>query len=210
MTVPEPLGLILDWGGVLTAPMDGTFTVFVEREGIDPANFQAVMRRMHDEPGSALHRVEVGALTREGFEVELASLFRTVQSGPVAAGNLLHRMFGHARVNEPMRSLARSARDRGWRTALLSNSWGNSYDEADLSELLGVVLLSERIGVRKPDPAAYLIASEEIGVIPSRCVFVDDLRRNALAADAVGMTGFQYRPGTEDALESILRARESA
>jgi putative hydrolase of the HAD superfamily len=208
MTVQAPMGLILDWGGVLTAPMDETFAVFVENERIDPANFQQVMRRMHDEPGSPLHRVEVGALTREEFEQELSSLFRTVDGGPVEAPHLLHRMFGHARVNEPMRSLARSARNRGWRTALLSNSWGNEYDEDDLGDLLGVVLLSERIGVRKPDPAAYLIASDAIGVDPSGCVFVDDLRRNALAADAVGMTGFQYRPGTEDALASLLSERE--
>jgi putative hydrolase of the HAD superfamily len=208
MTADGALGLIVDWGGVLTTPVDESFTVFIEREDIDAELFKSTMGRMHNEDGSALHRVEIGAIRREEFEEELAAEFRTTEGGPVAADGLLARMFGHGRKNEPMRSLVSAARVRGWRTALLSNSWGNPYDEVDLADLLGTVLLSERLGVRKPDPAAYLIAADSLRLPPTACIFVDDLRRNTLAADAVGMTGFQYRPGSEARLDETLRLRE--
>jgi putative hydrolase of the HAD superfamily len=207
---PESLGLIVDWGGVLTTPVNDSFAVFVEREHLDPVVFQQTMRRMHDEPGSALHRVEVGAITRQDFEAELSACFRTLDGRPVPADGLLQRMFGHAGPNVAVRRIVTDARARGWSTALLSNSWGNRYDEADLTDLLGVVLLSERIGARKPQPEAYLAACAALDLEPSDCVFVDDLRRNALAAEALGMIGFQYRPGTEDDLDALMRDREQA
>lgn len=210
MPTARALGLIVDWGGVLTTPVDDAFAAFVDREGIDPASFRAAMRRMHDEEGSLLHQVEVGRISRTEFEEGLAAMFRTATGTPVAADDLVDRMFLATGRNTAMRAVVAKARRRGWRTAVLSNSWGNHYDEEDLGQLVDAIVLSERIGIRKPDPAAYLAAADALNLPPSSCVFVDDLRRNARAADTVGMTGFQYRPSTESALEDLLRRQEQS
>lgn len=44
-----------------------------------------------------------------------------------------------------------------------------------------------RIGVAKPDPRAYEICAESLGVAPADAFFVDDNERNVLAARETGM-----------------------
>lgn len=41
---------------------------------------------------------------------------------------------------------------------------------------------------KKPDPAIYLLAAQELGVRPARCVVIEDSRIGLLAAKAAGMT----------------------
>lgn len=197
---------MLDWGGVLTTPMDDSFRTWMSLEAVDPASFQACMRALHDEPGSALHRVERGEIDRAEFETALAAGLRTLDGGTVPGDGLLARMMAHLAPNEPVRALVRDARVRGWATVVLSNSWGNDYDLDDLDGLVDTVLLSDRIGERKPDAAAYLRAAGAAGAEPARCVFVDDLRRNVRGAEATGMRALHYRPGAEAQLRALIDA----
>ncbi|MDL4771521.1 HAD family hydrolase [Actinomadura xylanilytica] len=44
-----------------------------------------------------------------------------------------------------------------------------------------------RIGVAKPDPRAYEICAERLGVAPADVLFFDDSERNVIAAREVGM-----------------------
>ena len=89
-----------------------------------------------------------------------------------------------------MEAVLRAARAAGLRTALLSNAGGCGRPE--WPDLFDTVVLSGLAGVAKPDPDAYLLVAERLGVEPARCVFVDDLRRNVLGAAAVGMTGVHH------------------
>lgn len=52
--------------------------------------------------------------------------------------------------------------------------------------------LSYEIGVAKPDPNAYFIAAERLGVLPEECLFVDDQAKNVRAAQQLGMKGVVY------------------
>ena len=49
-------------------------------------------------------------------------------------------------------------------------------------------------GVLKPDPRAYTLMAERIGVAPEECVFVDDQPGNLAGAEAVGMRGVHLDP----------------
>lgn len=52
------------------------------------------------------------------------------------------------------------------------------------------VVISEAVGVKKPDPAIFLHAAEKLGVLPKECLFVGDHPDIDVAgAEAVGMTG---------------------
>ena len=90
-----------------------------------------------------------------------------------------------------MREVVRRARAQGLRTGLLSNAGGCGRPE--WPDLFDAVVLSGLAGVAKPDPAAYLLMAERLGVEPARCVLVDDLRRNVLGAARAGMTGVHHR-----------------
>lgn len=49
-------------------------------------------------------------------------------------------------------------------------------------------------GVHKPDPRAYLLMAERMGVEPSDCVFIDDQPGNLAGAEAVGMQSVHLDP----------------
>jgi putative hydrolase of the HAD superfamily len=53
--------------------------------------------------------------------------------------------------------------------------------------LFEFVLESSKVGVRKPEPAIYLMACERLGVRPEETVFLDDLGINLKPARALGM-----------------------
>ncbi len=53
------------------------------------------------------------------------------------------------------------------------------------------ILESAKAGVRKPEPAIYLMMCEMLGVAPANCVFLDDIGVNCKGAAAVGMTAIK-------------------
>ena len=77
------------------------------------------------------------------------------------------------------------------KTAMLTNNWvredtGGRLD--DLLPLFDVVIESAKVGIRKPDPAFYEMACEQLGIEPSEAVFLDDIGVNLKPARAMGMT----------------------
>ena len=53
------------------------------------------------------------------------------------------------------------------------------------------VIESSKAGVRKPDPAIYLMMCEALEVAPAACVYLDDLGINCKPAAALGMTAIK-------------------
>jgi HAD superfamily hydrolase (TIGR01509 family) len=63
----------------------------------------------------------------------------------------------------------------------------------DVASILGPnVLVSCEIGIRKPDPKAYLAAVDHYGVAASDAFFVDDSAANVAGAAKDGITTFHY------------------
>ena len=62
------------------------------------------------------------------------------------------------------------------------------------------------IGVSKPEPDAYLVAADALGLAAERIVFLDDAEENVEGARAVGMLGVQVDAG--DATTAFDKARE--
>ena len=87
--------------------------------------------------------------------------------------------------------VVRRIRAAGLRVAVLSNAEGPPRE--GLVGLADTVVLSGQVGLRKPDPAIYLLAAARLGVAPGRCVVVDDLARNVRGAVDAGMTGVLHR-----------------
>ena len=197
-------GLVVDWGSVLTTSIDEAIASWLAWEGIAWDAFASVMRSLHDESDSALHRLETGRLARRDFEVHLAERLASATGRPVDPEDLADRMLRDLHPNEPLRGIVRECRSRGWRTAMLSNSWGFDYDEDDLGTLFDSLLISDRIGLRKPDAPAFEAALQALDLPAQSCVMIDDLRRNIKAAEALGMRGFLYRHGSEAELRAFL------
>lgn len=80
---------------------------------------------------------------------------------------------------------------------------------------LGVALISDAIGLAKPDPRIFQRAAEALGVAASDCVFIgDNPEKDVLGATAVGMRAVWFRArmpwpeGPSPARESVTSLRE--
>lgn len=60
-------------------------------------------------------------------------------------------------------------------------------------DLCDVIVYSHEEGLRKPDPAIYVVACERLGVELAEAVFLDDVDANVTAARQVGMTAVRFR-----------------
>ncbi len=63
---------------------------------------------------------------------------------------------------------------------------------------------SYRVGSLKPDPAIYLAAMAQFGILPERTVFIDDLAANVAAAATLGFRAVQYDFNNHAALVDTL------
>ena len=82
---------------------------------------------------------------------------------------------------------------RGYKLGIISNLIGE-YEIGDwlrddgLDKYFDAVVLSSVCGIRKPDPRAYLMGCEQLGLRPEECVSVaDNLSRDITGAKAVGI-----------------------
>ena len=83
-------------------------------------------------------------------------------------------------------------RDRGYRTALVSMCAPDTpalWHASPLGGLIDVLVFSSEVGLRKPDPAIYLAASDGLEVDSTECLYVGDGSYRELTGAAVaGMT----------------------
>ena len=104
-----------------------------------------------------------------------------------------------------MVAIARRLHKR-YRTALLSNATpllDRLLCDLDLDDLFDAVINSSRVGLRKPDPAIYLLTLERLGLRAEECLFVDDKQRNTDVALALGMHAVTFSSASQ--LERELR-----
>lgn len=80
-------------------------------------------------------------------------------------------------------------------TAFHDQDW---IDRITVIREFDVLVDGRRDGVMKPDPAAYLLVAERLGVAPEECVFIDDQPGNLAGAQAVGMRTVHLDPVNPD------------
>ena len=188
MSDDDRFGLLLDYGGVLTAPVDASFAVFEAEFGIPPGRTFALLAAASREPdGGLVGAVERGEVTVEDVDGHLRGLL--YEAGhELIEGALVARLFEGLRPAGALWDVARRARAAGVRVGLLSNSWGMDMYPRDLLDAhFDVQVISGEVGLRKPEPAIYDLAVQRMGLPAHRIAFVDDLGPNLPPAERVGM-----------------------
>jgi putative hydrolase of the HAD superfamily len=194
--------LICDFGGVLTTPLQEGFLAYQEEAGVSLEELGTAMGRAAEEHGDhPLFMLERGELTEAEF---WARIDRHVGDGFDLA-RLRSLFFDRLEPNAAMIEFVRELRQRGVRTALLTNNvreweplWRAKLPEVD--ELFEIIVDSAFVGLRKPDPDIYRLTLERLGgVAAERCVFVDDLDVNCETARELGMAAVRF----EDAAQAI-------
>jgi putative hydrolase of the HAD superfamily len=187
--------LIVDFGGVLTTPIQDSMEAFSNELGIDFDDFLRVALRAYVEGDDELvYAFETGELEEDEFSVKFAQRLAQATGKEIDPERFVQRMFGGMRLEEGMMDAVAKARAAGFKTGLLSNSWGLSgYPRERLAEIFDDVVISAEVGMRKPDPAIFELSVTRLGVVPDASIFVDDHPGHLKAAVAAGMTTVLHR-----------------
>jgi epoxide hydrolase-like predicted phosphatase len=206
-------GVIFDWGGVLTPALDGVMSRWARSDGADIDHLRAVLRdwsgsagtvpgagtavpgparEVDPVPDSPTHRLERGEIDVVEFEILLADELAR-RGSTVRPDGLLDRLLaGLGQLDERMLRTIRRIRAAGYATALLSNSWGDHYPEQLWQGLFDAIVISGRVGMRKPEERIFRYTADQLGLDPAQCVMVDDLVGNVVGAAATGMVGIVH------------------
>lgn len=183
-------GLILDFAGVLTANPGPVHRAWCTSEGLAQGAWRSTLND-HPEGRRLYTALEIGEIGQAQWNEGTAALLGK-HVDPV---NLMGRAWAGVPVARRMVALARAARSAGHRLALLSNSFGldpfNPYEHVGIWDLFDVHVVSELVGMAKPDPAIYRLTLDRIGLPAERCVFVDD---HAVNLPCGGRFGRHNRP----------------
>lgn len=78
---------------------------------------------------------------------------------------------------------------------------------AEIMSLFEIVIESSKVGIRKPNPAIYELACDQMGIKPSDAIYLDDLGINLKPAKALGMTTIKVLNADQalDELEQHLK-----
>lgn len=189
--------LLVDYAGVLTGPVGPSFAAFETAHGIPEGRcFALLLAGSVDADGGLIGAVERGELAVDRFDAHLRGLL-AVDGHDLPDGSLVDGLFAALQPDGSVWDVSSRARDAGIATVLVSNSWGTGfYPRQRLYAHFDALVISGEVGLRKPDRAIFELACDRAGVVPTDAVFVDDLRPNVDAAEALGMTGIHH---TDDA-----------
>ncbi|AFA75897.1 putative hydrolase [Gordonia polyisoprenivorans VH2] len=202
--------VFLDFGGVLSPPIEDLFTEYERKTGIAPSDLKAAMAGVADRLGvDVLAPVELGMLTEQEW-VQGLHTWLTARNIDVSRSELEfgRQWFAGHEVNSVIRDLAVQLRGSGYRVGILTNNvreWEPYWRPmVGLDDEVDVIVDSYAVRLRKPDPEIFALAAERIGVPGTKVILVDDLRVNCDAAENAGWGAVQFVE-TSSALADLAR-----
>jgi putative hydrolase of the HAD superfamily len=190
--------VVLDFGGpVLLTPFERLGAL--ERSlGVPPGTF--AWRGPFDPAADPLWRaMQAGELSERAYWARRAAEVAAV-SGTGGVTAMMARLYDgpEDEVTRPQaRALVAEARRRGLETAVLTNDLHAFHDRAWIDRIrfleeVGCVVDTSHHGTRKPEPAAYRLVLDRVGVTADQAVFVDDQPVNTAGATAAGMAAVWF------------------
>jgi putative hydrolase of the HAD superfamily len=191
-------GVVSDFGGVLTSPLQAAFLHAQDGLGIPLEAYGAAMAAASAREGvNPLFALERGDITEADFLERMERGLAETLGREVSLDGFGERLMGALEPNEPLFSYLRGLRDRGLRLGLLTNNvreWEPHWRTMlPIDEVFDVVVDSGFVGMRKPEPGIYELMLGRLGLPGSECAFLDDLEVNVEAARQQGMHGIVYR-----------------
>lgn len=203
-----PRALIVDFGGVLTTPLQDAMARFAESIGIELQDLVRVTLKAYaGEDDDLVVGLETGRIPEDEFAVAFARRLSEVTPRLVDPTSVVHDLFAGMELEESMVDVVGKVHAAGVKTALLSNSWSMThYPRARFADIFDVMVISGEVGLRKPDRAIYDLALERLGLPAEECVFVDDHPGHLKTALDLGMTTVLHRTPkqTIEELEGLL------
>jgi epoxide hydrolase-like predicted phosphatase len=205
---PLPKVILFDYGSVIEGPLD--------EQGFE-ADLAALAQEHGFESGrnlwnhfyicDAWEQAKRGQMTRDAYWTDrLGALGISEAHAQEQFKRQMHRNRG---LRPEMRELLIELKQH-YQLAVVSNTSRRDLgvylaEHRGLVNLFDVVVSSAEAGVAKPEPAIYHLALDALGIAPHEALFVDDLERNTIAAEALGIPSIVFT--TADDLRAELEQR---
>jgi len=193
--------VVFDMDGVIRHWTGQAMQDFEEAHGLEPGAVGAVA---FSQP--LFEEAMTGRLTAEEWAARIGELL--AERHPEVDVDACSTMWlaTEWRVDEEVVGIARALQQAGQRTAVFSNA--STRLEQDMSsmgvaDLFHHVANSSRIGLAKPDVAAFAHVADQLGEPPERLLFVDDREENVVGALDAGWHAVQMRDAA--GLADVLR-----
>lgn len=180
--------IIFDFGRVITAQKPlSLFRSYEIELGLDPDTINSIMF-----DSQAWQDALLGRKTIEEFWHLIGPELGLNTADEV--NRFRRRYHADEAINEAVLDLIRKLRGR-YKLAILSNAppdltrWLADWEMRDLFE---VVFCSGDEGMIKPDPAAFKLTLERLGVEPGGAVFIDDTPEHVEVARKLGIQGIIF------------------
>jgi putative hydrolase of the HAD superfamily len=190
--------IIFDFGRVISAQKPPSlFGIYEDELGLEPDTINSIMFN-----SKAWQDALVGSKTVEEFWREIGPVLNL--NSPAEVDAFRRRYQSDEAINKLVLHLMQRLYGR-YKLAVLSNSPpGLSQWLADwnILDLFDTVFCSADEGVIKPEPAAFEITLQRLGVAPKEAVFIDDTYEHVAASRKMGLHGILFT--TSEALEKEL------
>jgi len=180
--------IIFDFGRVITAQKPlSLFRSYEIELGLDPDTINSIMF-----DSQAWQDALLGRKTTEEFWHLIGP-----ELGLNTADEVNHfrrRYHADEAINEAVLDLIRKLRGH-YKLAILSNAppdLTRRLADWEMRDLFEVVFCSGDEGMIKPDPAAFKLTLERLGVEPGEAVFIDDTPEHVEAARKLGIQGIIF------------------
>ncbi|MER8623588.1 HAD-IA family hydrolase [Mesorhizobium sp. M1143] len=195
MSAVPAQALVLDFGGVVTRTLFETHALTEQALGLAPGTLQ--WHGPFDPDSDPLWRsMQANDISeRDYWRTRTSEVGRLVGEDWEAMETFVQRARGAEPEKivrpEAVRAI-RTVHAAGFRLAILSNELDLFYgagfrQRLPLLELFDTIVDATYTRILKPDPRAYALVAEALGLPARACVFVDDQQRNVDGGRAVGM-----------------------
>jgi putative hydrolase of the HAD superfamily len=187
--------ILLDFGGVIHRSALELFPAWAAQAGL-PARISARSGPFGTQPDQLWERMQRRELTERGYWEDRAREVGACHGEKWSAADLLLRLADVAEehlVRPEIPRLLDLASAAGISAGVLSNDIEHFYGAAwvrrqQILRRFSALVDGSVTGVLKPDPQAYLLAADALGVPVSELVFIDDQPWNVQAAAKLGAT----------------------
>jgi len=180
-------GVLFDIGGVVQDSPLHAIARYERDHGLPPDAVNRAVVASGD--SGAWSRLERGELTLQAWCSPFEADCRA--HGVVVDGQRLMEYIAEAgRVRPQMLHAVARLRAHKLRVGALTNNWAREETDPGPHRLrshFDVMIESQAVGLRKPDPRIYQLACRELGVDPAETAFLDDIGLNLKSARALGM-----------------------
>ena len=189
--------VIFDFGRVISAQKPiSLFRAYEETLGLEPDSINQIMF-----DSQAWQDAIVGRISAKEFWHAIGPELGLKSHDEI--NDFRRRYHADESIDKGVLSLIRQLHGR-YKLAVLSNSPQGLADwlsDWGIINLFDVVFCSGDEGMVKPDPAAYRLTLNRLGILPHEAVFIDDTSGHVKAAQLLGIHGLRFTDAGQLKLE---------